>query len=427
MDRSWFTAGMALEPGIILPIATLIFWAGWFVVFSALVGLAGMKWIAQLKRARKAEQERERVLEKLKQSERRLKEAQQVARIGSWERDLRTNQVTWSDELYRIFGLKTNENDLSYQKFLDRVVPQDVDRIRALVDEAVREGRPFNCDYRITLANGSIRLMNDRGGVILNEEGAPIRLVGTAQDVTELRMAELAMQEYAARLKTLSRRVVEVQEEERRHLARELHDEIGQVLSAIGINLQAVVGVCDDSARSRLEESIRIVDDAIQTVRNLSLDLRPSMLDDLGLISTLRWYADRQAQRSGFILHFNAQSSFARLPAEVETACYRVVQEALTNVIRHARARQAWLDYSEDESEVRLLIRDDGVGFDTAAVRQRILEGASFGVLGMQERVTLLGGRFEIDSIPAQGTTILVRIPVELQLPQSRSDRESSE
>jgi len=115
-------------------------------------------WIAQLKRARKAEQERERVLEKLKQSERRLKEAQQVAHIGSWERDLRTDQVTWSDELYHIFGLTPGEIDLSYQQFLSLLVPEDVDRIQALVDEAIRERRHFNFDYRITLADGSIRV-----------------------------------------------------------------------------------------------------------------------------------------------------------------------------------------------------------------------------------------------------------------------------
>jgi two-component system sensor histidine kinase UhpB len=369
-------------------------------------------WVAQLRGARKAEHERERVLEKLQQSDRRLKEAQQVGHVGSWERDLRTNQVTWSDELYRIFGLNADKPDLSYQQFLNFVAPQDVDRIRALVDEAIRERRQFNCDYRITLANGSIRVMNDRGGVILDEEGTPIRLVGTAQDVTETRKAEQALQEYAARLKTLSRRVVEVQEEERRHLARELHDEIGQVLSAVSVNLQSLKGVCDSAAAPRLEESIKVVDDAIQQVRNLSLDLRPSMLDDLGLVSTLRWYADRQARRAGFTLHLSVDSAGCRLPADIQIACYRLVQEALTNVVRHARAKQVWLEYQEDEAQVQIVVRDDGVGFDVAEVRQRAARGASLGVLGMQERTELAGGQFDIESKPAQGTAIRVRFPL---------------
>ena len=157
---------------------------------------------------------RERALEELKQSERRLAEAQQVAHIGSWERDLRTNQITWLDELYGLFGLKADEIDLSYQQFLNFLVPQDVDRISALVEEAIRERRHFNCDYRITLADGSVRVLNDRGGTILNEEGAPIRLVGTAQDVTELREAEQALQDYAARLRSISCRLLEVREKD---------------------------------------------------------------------------------------------------------------------------------------------------------------------------------------------------------------------
>src|SRR4029077_4519754 len=127
------------------------------------------------------------------------------------ERDLGTNRVTWSDELYRLFGLQGHDGDLSYQQFLKLVLPEDVDRILVLVDEAIRERRGFNCDYRISLRDGTVHVLNDRGNVILNEAGEAIRLVGTAQDVTELREAEQNLQAYAARLKALYRRLVEVQ------------------------------------------------------------------------------------------------------------------------------------------------------------------------------------------------------------------------
>ena len=156
------------------------------------------------------------------------------------------------------------------------------------------------------------------------------------KDITERKRSEEALRDYAERLQVLSRRVVEVQEEERRHLARELHDEIGQVLSAVSVNLHAVKGASAASARPRLEECLDIVDRAIQQVRTLALDLRPSMLDDLGLAAALRWLADRQAQRAGLVAHFTAQSSGAPLPPDLATACYRVAQEALTNVVRHA-------------------------------------------------------------------------------------------
>ena len=231
------------------------------------------------------------------------------------------------------------------------------------------------------------------------------------KDITDRKRAEEALRDSAGRLRALSRRVVEVQEEERRHLARELHDEIGQVLSAISVNLHTVKAVCDAAAFPCLEESIHIVDRATQQVRNLSLDLRPSMIDDLGLVATLRWYADRQAQRAGFAVHVAVESSAARLPAELTIACYRVAQEALNNVARHARARHVWIELRQSDDEVELAIRDDGVGFDSETASGRAARGESFGLLGIQERVELLGGQADIRSQPGLGTTMPRLVP----------------
>jgi two-component system sensor histidine kinase UhpB len=369
-------------------------------------------WIAQLKRARTAEQGRESALEELKQTERRFDEAAQVAHIGNWERDLRTNEITWSAELYRLFGLRPYEVKVSYQQFLNLVVPQDADRVRARADEAIRECRPFSCDYRITLPDGGVRLLQDRGGVILNEAGEPIRLVGTAQDVTELRGAERALQEYAAQHQTLTRRVLEVQEEERRHLARELHDEIGQILGAINVILQGVKNACPAVVWPRIDTCLDIVGQAIQQVRDFALDLRPSMLDDLGLAAALRWLIDQQVRPAGLAAHFAAQSSEIPLPPDLAIACFRIVQEALTNVVRHARSRQVWVELGQDKAEVHLAIRDDGVGFDPTEAGRRAARGESLGLLGIRERAEILGGRAVIESEPGHGTRVLVWLPL---------------
>lgn len=263
-------------------------------------------------------------------------------------------------------------------------------------------------DYTVLSKSGETREVEFRAvASILPEIHAVI-----FRDVTERNRAEQALQGYVERLQILSRRVIEVQEEERRHLARELHDEIGQVLSAISVNLHAALAVSEGAARPRLEDSIHIIDRAIDQLRSLSFDLRPSMLDDLGLVSTLRWYADRQSQRAGLVVHFVAESSAASLPSDLVTACYRVAQEALTNVVRHAQAREVWLEFRGGDAALELIIRDNGIGFDVAAVRQRAAHGASFGVLGMQERVELLGGQIEMESQPSRGTTIHVRLPV---------------
>jgi signal transduction histidine kinase len=225
------------------------------------------------------------------------------------------------------------------------------------------------------------------------------------------------------RAQVLSQQLMEAQEAERRHLARELHDEIGQALTAVKINLQAVQRALGESAaQPRLEESVTIVDRALQQVRNLSLDLRPSLLDDLGLVAALRWYVDRLAQRTGFVAEFVADPPGIRAPANLETACFRVAQEALTNVVRHARAHHVRVELLQHDTELHLLVRDDGIGFEVAAARQRAARGGSLGLLGMQERVLLIRGRIDIQSVPGQGTEIRIRLPLTSAL-ERRSKR----
>ncbi|MBE7470416.1 MAG: hypothetical protein DPW09_03745 [Anaerolineae bacterium] len=215
------------------------------------------------------------------------------------------------------------------------------------------------------------------------------------------------------RLQLLSQQLVDAQEAERRHIARELHDEIGQTLTAVKINLQAMQrrsGVSDLTAS--LQESMDIVEQAIQQVRNLSLDLRPSLLDDLGLVATLRWYLDRQARWAGLSAHLTVTPPDLQLPANLETVCFRLVQEALTNALRHAQAQTIRVDLQRHDKELQLVIGDDGLGFEVEPTLKRIAYGKGLGLVGMQERVSLLGGRFELESAPGQGTQIRVFLPL---------------
>ena len=206
--------------------------------------------------------------------------------------------------------------------------------------------------------------------------------------------------------------MVDVQEEERRRLARELHDEIGQVLTAIGMNLQVMRAAGGHAKEQRLEECLAIVNRAFLQVRNLALDLRPPMLDDLGLAAALRWLVDRQAQRDGLIAHIIVDSGEAELPFVLATACYRIVQEAMTNIARHAGAKQVWVELHQDDDEVELIVRDDGIGFAPEKSTRPAPLGTGLGLLGMQERVRLLGGRIDIKSTPGQGTAIRAYFPL---------------
>ncbi len=223
--------------------------------------------------------------------------------------------------------------------------------------------------------------------------------------------AEARLQNGTRQLKALSGRVLEAQELERRRVALELHDELGQALTAIKINLQLGERFKDQSPAELNLENIRIVEDALQQVRNLATALRPSMLDDLGLAPALKWITEQTASRVGFVSSFHHERVQVRLAPDIETACFRIVQEALTNITRHAHAKRVDITLHREDDELVLCVHDDGVGFVLEAMRERAVAGGSLGVLGMQERATLIGGQLDIDSAPGQGTMVQLRCP----------------
>lgn len=230
--------------------------------------------------------------------------------------------------------------------------------------------------------------------------------------------AEVKLRDNAHLLRALSQRVLEVQESERRRVARDLHDEIGQSLTAIKINLQ-LERTPDQTPEQVNADNLAMVEDALQQVRRLAMALRPSMLDDLGLMAALRWMADQIAVRSGFVVAFETREAmtFERLAPELEIACFRIAQEALTNITRHAQATRVHIELRHEGDTLILSIRDNGCGFDPGAVHARAIAGTSLGVLGMQERAALIGGRLDIESFPHQGSTLTLRCPWQTQEP----------
>jgi signal transduction histidine kinase len=215
------------------------------------------------------------------------------------------------------------------------------------------------------------------------------------------------------RLQALSQRIVEAQEVERRRIARELHDEIGQALTAVRLDLQAARSLLKHSEHeAQLTHTVSVVERTLEQIRNLSLDLRPSLLDDLGLVPALRWYVDRQAQQVELSAHFRADSLEDRLAPELETTCFRIVQEALTNVTRHAQAKRAYVELLKRNAAIEIRIRDDGVGFDVQGALDDAGRGESLGLLSIKERASVVGGEVQIDSCAEVGTEIKVRFPL---------------
>lgn len=239
------------------------------------------------------------------------------------------------------------------------------------------------------------------------------------QDITERRRVEQEREQLfeqvqagRTRLQALSHQLITTQEAERRHIARELHDEIGQALSTLKILIQRSRQSAEASAAAHLDEGVSIVNQTIDQVRTLSLDLRPSVLDDLGLIPALRWFVDNKARQAGIVGEFVADPMEPRLTPERELVCFRLVQEALTNVLRHARARRVIVALSPRGGCLEVIIRDDGEGFDVAGALTAAAGGKTMGLLGMQERVTLVGGELEIRSARGGGSEIRGRFPL---------------
>ena len=215
------------------------------------------------------------------------------------------------------------------------------------------------------------------------------------------------------RLEHLSRKLLEVQETEKRGLARELHDEVGQMLTAIKINFQGIRSTADPATGAkRVRDGIEIVDGLLRRVRDLSLDLRPSILDDWGLAAALQWSAERTAERAGVVVDVATEIGDHRFPSVVETACFRVFQEAVTNALRHGHARHVVVELVHKPGALELFLHDDGTGFDVSVAQVAASRGKSLGLLGMAERVRLTGGVFTIDAEPGRGTWIRATFPL---------------
>jgi len=209
-------------------------------------------------------------------------------------------------------------------------------------------------------------------------------------------------------LKELSARLVSAQEQERRAISRELHDEVGQSLSALLMeagNAAAIVPQDSAEVRRHVESIKKLAEASVNVIRNMTLLLRPSMLDDFGLVPALEWQAREVSKRTGLRVHVTAEETAGELPDELRTCIYRVVQEALHNCARHAQARSVKVVVKQEPSRILLSVEDDGHGFDAGRVR-------GLGLVGMEERVNHLGGAFEVASQPGNGTKVAVELPI---------------
>jgi signal transduction histidine kinase len=248
--------------------------------------------------------------------------------------------------------------------------------------------------------------------VVRSERGKPIKILVACLDITEQRHSEAALRQAAQDLHGLTRRLVQAEEAERKRVARELHDQVGQSLSALNINLDLISRQSEALApalRQRLEDSLGLVESTAQSIENVMADLRPPLLDEYGLAAALNWHADEFSRRSGVRVSVVDSTPEATKKArhEAAVALFRIAQEALNNVLKHAQAGNVRIEVMATGQDLVLDVRDDGRGFDPAAARR-----GRWGMTTMRERAEAAGGQLHIDAAPDKGTRIHARVPL---------------
>ena len=280
--------------------------------------------------------------------------------------------------------------------------------------KALRErGSVHDLEIELRRKDGSVFPVLLSAVAVTDRDGRFVQSRATVFDITRRRRAEDEARRYAERLKAMSRRAVEVQEAERRRLARELHDRVGQTLTALNINLNIVKGraatVSDPVLAARLDDSLDLVEATFEKIRDVMAELRPAVLDDYGLAAALRWYAEQWGRRTGIAVAVVGNDPQPRLAAALEETLFRCAQEALTNVARHARARRVVIALESSARGFSTSVTDDGVGFETSAPAD-VAHGSGFGLMFMRERVESAGGQLWIESAAGRGTRIAVEI-----------------
>jgi PAS domain S-box-containing protein len=477
--------------------------------------------------------ERKRTEETLRRSQSQLADAQHMAHIGSWEWEIGSDRVSWSDELYRIFGLSPQERSLSYQDFVDRIHPDDRESVMSTIQRARENRQAFSFEHRIIRPDGSVKVVLGQGKVVPEGVGRPLRLVGTSQDVTEIKRSEQALDRSEARFRTiferaaigislvdaegriitsnpslqqmlgytaeelrgmpfsefthpadvksnaslfqdmmagkldyyriekryvhkdghvvwghltasavqdaegkaqfgigmvkditerkrmeaelaeLQHRLIEGREAERLYLAQELHDGPLQVLIGATYQLGELGDALpDEQSLGQVVAAQASLQQVIRMLRTVARELRPPALAPFGLAKAMRSHAeDFRQEHPELDVQLDLASDDQTLPEQMRLALFRIYQQALRNVVRHARAGRVQIRFAFDRGLVTLEIQDDGRGFTMPRRWIELARQGHLGLVGMSERAEAIGGWLEIRSAPGEGTLIRVVAP----------------
>jgi len=366
---------------------------------------------------RRTQRHRRLTQEALRLSQERFESVALATTDAIWDLNLQTKVVWWSEGVQKLFGYRPEDVSSNFEWWLQRVHPDDRDKVTESIRRVVESGgRTWSGEYRFRRHDDSYAIVLDRGYVINDAAGKPVRLVGGLTDISERRVAEKALENSRQQLRALTARLQSGREDERAKVAREIHDDLGQVLTQLKVNLDWLEGKIEERQDGpvlnplldRVVESGEMVESAIQSVQRIATDLRPAVLDNLGLVEALQEEARRFELRSGITCELRLPPEPLRCQPQISTTIFRVFQEALTNVTRHAQATALRISLETRDAQVVLQVEDNGKGIGLEAIG----DPHSLGLLGMTERASALGGHVAVSPVAPHGTRVTLQLPL---------------
>lgn len=344
----------------------------------------------------------------LRESENNLAEAQQIAHIGSWELDDINHELRWSDETFRIFGYAPRAVKPTMELFTKSIHIKDRPNISKSIIQCWESHLPLSVDHRLVLPNGKERFVHEQAEIRYNTDGLPVKWVGTVQDITDKKKAEKELNKSVEQLRLLTQHIETVREQERIGISRELHDDLGQALTAVKIDLGLIRHyVSEEEAHISLSKVSDLVSETIKTVQRLTSQLRPEIINDLGLEAAIEWYTKEFERRLGIVVKLNMDITL-NISTDASLQIFRIIQESLTNIARHSKAGSTDITFIQTDKHINLIISDDGMGIPDYEIKSK----KSFGILSMKERCISLGGNFSIVNGKERGTIVTVLLPI---------------
>jgi len=352
--------------------------------------------------------ERKKAEQALRLSESTLTKAQQIAHVGSWEYEYASDEMKCSDETYRIFGFQPGDIRPSLDLFYNMTHPEDYPLLKKNIASVLELHVPLSIDMRIILSNGEERFIHEQAEMIFNANGEAIKWIGTVHDITQRKRIEEELQKSLKQLQQLSEHIEQARENERLNISRELHDDLGQALTAVKIDLEIIKQQTSDIIiKEKLDNVKALVGNTIKSVQRITSQLRPEIIDDLGLEAAIDWYTKEFSKRYSIEVFLDIDNKIP-ISKDKSLPLFRIVQESLTNIARHAHAKHVEILLNKQGDVIKLVVADNGVGITEDEINSK----KSFGIMSMKERAAFLGGSFEITMGENFGSKILVTFPI---------------